>query len=114
MFYLIFFVFDNPFDIFYLKNNTPTEWSKLLNICLPFNSAQKIGIKTMQISNYCQVYLKRLFEITQSIDLRQIENFFSICENAQKITTKYFLQVMVEVPLLQVILQVIFLEPISK
>ena len=44
----------------------------------------------MLISNYCQVYLKRLFEITQSIDLRQIENFFSICENARKNNNKIF------------------------
>ena len=44
----------------------------------------------MLISNYCRVYLKRLFEITQSIDLQQIENFFSICENARKNNNKIF------------------------
>ena len=44
----------------------------------------------MLISDYCQVYLKRLFEITQTIDLRQIENFFSICENARNNNNKIF------------------------
>jgi D-sedoheptulose 7-phosphate isomerase len=44
----------------------------------------------MLIPNYCQIYLKRLFEITQSIDLRQIENFFSVCENARKNNNNIF------------------------
>jgi D-sedoheptulose 7-phosphate isomerase len=44
----------------------------------------------MRVSEFSQIYLKRLVEITQSIDLRQIENFFSICENARKNNNKIF------------------------
>ena len=44
----------------------------------------------MRVSEFSQIYLKRLVEITQSIDLRKIENFFSICENARKNNNKIF------------------------
>lgn len=37
----------------------------------------------MQVSTFSQKYLKRLVEITQSIDFNQIEIFFKICEKAR-------------------------------
>ena len=37
----------------------------------------------MLVSDFSQIYLKRIFEITKSIDLNQIEIFFEICEKAR-------------------------------
>ena len=34
----------------------------------------------MLIQNYCQIYLKRLFEITQSIDLQQSQTNYTTIE----------------------------------